>query len=335
VTLVPLAQLSGRRDELQSALAADQARAAGFLSDASQKLRDAAAILVAQRDKWQSAPLTEELSAIDVIASQIDDVDRSLKALSSLRRRGFSGFFQRFSDRRQREQLISQRNRLAADVAVHLESVGERAPSATVPDADALLTTARAERREASAAAAEAETARTERDRLEAEIRRRQDAQSKLGFDSLWLAAWLTQNDPPAIETPVALQRGEAGWLNVPAVLSRQTTRTRWAGGSQGVSIPVGHTGIRYRVGSFSGHPIQSTVIADVDRGSLVLTNQRLVFVGQLRSVTIALKHIVHVEAYTDALAVFQDRRETPDFFKMSAPQYLLLYLNFAINRQH
>lgn len=74
-------------------------------------------------------------------------------------------------------------------------------------------------------------------------------------------------------------------------------------------------------------------MLKDLDAGQLVLTNQRLVFIGRLRSVTIGLPHIVHIEAYTDALGVFQDKRETPDFFKLEKPQYVLFYINYALSR--
>jgi len=96
----------------------------------------------------------------------------------------------------------------------------------------------------------------------------------------------------------------EEAYVSVPAVLARQTTRTRYSGGSQGFSFPIGHTGIRYRVGSFSGHPIQSSSITDVDEGTLVLSNMRIAFIGKLKSVVTQLPKLVHIESYNDALAV-------------------------------
>ncbi len=36
---------------------------------------------------------------------------------------------------------------------------------------------------------------------------------------------------------------------------------------------------------------------------------------------------------YGDALGVLQDNRQTPDIFKLTTPQYVLLYLNHALNR--
>ena len=117
-------------------------------------------------------------------------------------------------------------------------------------------------------------------------------------------------------------------------MLSRLATRTRYVGGSHGVSFPIGHTGIRYRVGSFSGRPVQSTSVTDIDDGTLVLTNLRIAFIGKAKSVVTQLAKIVHVESYTDALAVFQEGRENPNFYKLGSPQYFLLYLNWLLDHQ-
>jgi hypothetical protein len=110
-------------------------------------------------------------------------------------------------------------------------------------------------------------------------------------------------------------------------------TRTTYVGASQGVSIPIGHTGIRYRVGTFHGQPVQQTSLSQVDSGQLVLTNRRIVFIGSQKSVLTSLEKIVHVEQYTDALAVFQEGRENPDYYLVTSPAYFLLYLNWCLGQ--
>jgi len=334
VTLEPLDELTERRDQMIARARDLDAHAAHLISDAASKARDGAGFLVAQRSLWDTAALGAQLAEIDTVSQRIDQIDGQLGAISGRARRGFSGFFERFGDRQNRVGLIKQRDQLAAQVASTLLAIGERAPERTIPDADALLVRARQEREEATALTAQSSEAQGTIKGMNDEIGRRNDAIGKLGFDALWTAAWLKGNEPAPIESPLTLKRGELAWICVGAILSRQTTRTQWTGSSQGLSFPIGHTGIRYRVGSFRGHPIQTSLIKDLGTGSLVLTNQRLVFIGQVKSVTIALSHIVHVEAYTDALAMFQDKKEAPDFFKLQAPQYVLFYLNYALSRQ-
>ena len=99
------------------------------------------------------------------------------------------------------------------------------------------------------------------------------------------------------------------------------------------MSFPIGHTGIRYRVGTFRGHPVRETELVDVDTGSLVLTSARLAFVGAAKSVVVLYTKLLHVEAYSDALAVFREGRENPDFFRLTQPAWVLFNLNYLLSR--
>ena len=58
----------------------------------------------------------------------------------------------------------------------------------------------------------------------------------------------------------------------------------------------------------------------------------RIAFIEKLKSVITQLPKLVHVELYNDALSVFQEGRENPNFYKINAPQYFLLYLNWIID---
>lgn len=333
VSLESVDQLVARRDSLSSLVSDLDTRSTNLQEEAAGRFRDGAAYLVAQRSMWDAAGAADLLSQIDRLTAQVDDVDRQLADVKAVSRRGLRGFFKSLGDRQRTAHLRKQRNLLAGQVSVALTAIGMQAPLTTTPEADALLGPARQQAAEAATLRERSQVAAAAIVSIKEEIDRRQEAINKLGFDSLWLAAWLQNHEPAAVESPVALHRGEVAWLASEAVLSRQATRTRWTGSSQGVSFPIGHTGIRYRVGAFRGHPVQTMVIQDLDSGSLVLTNQRLVFVGHLKSVAIALQQIVHVEAYTDGLGVFRDTRESPDFFKVHSPQYVLFFINYALSR--
>jgi hypothetical protein len=153
-----------------------------------------------------------------------------------------------------------------------------------------------------------------------------------MGFDSLYAAAYFTRYGPSPLDNPpLIVKSGERAYLAVPATLARMATRTHYVGGSQGFSFPVGHTGIRYRVGTFRGHPVHEAAISDVDTGTLVLTNLRLAFVGRTKSVAVPYTKLMHVEAYSDALAVFNERRENPDFYKIGQPKWVLFHINWLL----
>jgi hypothetical protein len=333
VTLEGLEQLSARRDFLVAQIKHAATHLQQMSSDVNQKGREAGAILLATRALWDTSAVRQQLSTIDAVTARIDQTATRIARLDERRRHGLGGLLERFADRRERAASRAERRRQDAELTACLQVLSRQAPETTVPDADRLLEMLRNVRNRCSGVRQQQTANEAELSQLDDEIRRRREAISKLGFDAPWTAAWLQSNEPAAIDSPVQLKSGEIAWLSAPATLSRPTAQTHWTGSSRGVSFPIGHTGIRYRVGSFRGHPIQSTVIQNVDSGDLVLTNGRLVFVGRLHSVVIPLGDVVHVEAYTDALGVFQDNRQTPDFFKVTTPQHVLFYLNYALNR--
>ena len=122
-------------------------------------------------------------------------------------------------------------------------------------------------------------------------------------------------------------------FMVVPATLARRQTRRQWVGGSQGFSFPIGHTGIRYRVGSFHGHPIEQQSLGKLDTGTLVVTNQRIAFIGQVKSTSTPFAKLLHVECYSDAVAVFLEGRENPDFYLTAQPKYVLFMINWFLNQ--
>ena len=166
-----------------------------------------------------------------------------------------------------------------------------------------------------------------------AELKRRTDAEREMGFDAPYTAAYLKTYGPPEVQSPLVLKRGERACMVAPATLARQQTRRQWVGGNQGFSFPIGHTGIRYRVGSFHGHPIQQQFLGKLDFGTLVISNQRIAFIGKVKSTSVPFAKLLHVECYADAVAVFQEGRENPDFYLTAQPKYALFMINWFLNQ--
>ena len=82
------------------------------------------------------------------------------------------------------------------------------------------------------------------------------------------------------------LKAGEAVFLTVTGagLVEERRGPGQWKGSSQGFSIPVGSIhgrSIRYRVGATRGHIVQGTPVPTaIDRGTLYVTNQRVIFQG-------------------------------------------------------
>jgi len=155
-----------------------------------------------------------------------------------------------------------------------------------------------------------------------------------MGFDSLYTAAVLQTAGAQPVDAPLVLKSRERAYLAEPATLARMVTRTHYVGGSSGFSFPIGHTGIRYRVGRFSGHPVQQQALNRLDTGTFVLTDQRVAYVGRTKSTSVPLAKLLHLEIYDDALSIAREGKENPDFYLMDKPKYAAFLLNWLLARQ-
>ena len=287
---------------------------------------------MAHKTEWDTSAIADQIAAATKPQTDVSNLpSRSWNSPASPHT-GVGGFLHSLTDGHHEHELEAQRSKVLDQLKAALATFVEQVPVKTIPEADAMRADAQLQLAQAKSLIDEQHGKIEAGKAVADEIQRRQDAIKVMGFDSLYTAAWLQTHGPAHVASPLALKPKEEAYVSVPAVLARQTTRTRYSGGSQGFSFPIGHTGIRYRVGSFSGHPIQRSSITDVDEGTLVLSNMRIAFIGKLKSVVTQLPKLVHIESYNDALAVFQEGRENPNFYKISAPQYFLFYVNWILD---
>ena len=321
-------QLNQLAAEAKQALQSSEAP----IANAKLKVEQAGELLMANKTGWDITAVTNQVTAATQLQAEVSQLNQQIQELASRSHSGLGGFLHSLTDGHREHELEAQRFKVLDQLHAAIDTFVEQAPVKTIPEADALRADAQLQLAQAKSLIDE-QHAKIEAGKAVAdEIQRRQAAMKVMGFDSLYTAAWLQTHGPARVSSPLALKPKEEAYVSVPAVLARQTTRTRYSGGSQGFSFPIGHTGIRYRVGSFSGHPIQSSSITDVDEGTLVLSNMRIAFIGKLKSVVTQLPKLVHIESYNDALAVFQEGRENPNFYKISAPQYFLFYVNWILD---
>jgi hypothetical protein len=180
-------------------------------------------------------------------------------------------------------------------------------------------------RKEAAATSAEVAS-------LQSELKERMSVFGKSGFDPYHAMARLVSEGPTPRQAPLELRRGEVVYFTTDTALARMQRRTRYEGTSQSISIPLGH-GFRYRIGGFQGQPVSTQVLSKLDQGTLVVTTQRLVFVGTLKSVMVPLPKILNVEPYKDAIGVFREGRENPEFFLAPNAPEVYFYVEWVLQR--
>lgn len=135
---------------------------------------------------------------------------------------------------------------------------------------------------------------------------------SALEFDTTSQAAmdrarglWALENEPLApMDCSIILARGETCYWEAPAAAAEQRSRTvavNYAGPTASFKIMPG---VRYRVGSIASQRVTRDYEHSFGVGSLVITDRRIVWLGQERTITIKLASIVDLQAYLDALEI-------------------------------
>lgn len=92
----------------------------------------------------------------------------------------------------------------------------------------------------------------------------------------------------------IVLGPGEALFYKVTgAALLDSRSTGHWEGASSGFSFPIGD-GVRYRVGATRGHYAQGEpVLAAIDRGTLYITDHRVIFTGPKQTREVAFAKLV------------------------------------------
>jgi hypothetical protein len=110
----------------------------------------------------------------------------------------------------------------------------------------------------------------------------------------------------------VILKKGELCHVSMPASLLEERVVSRnYAGGSRGVSVRI-MKGVSYRVGQQKGQMTSQTGLITVSKGYFVVTNQRLVFSGDRKSVNTPFDKLLDLHLFSDGLNFSSSLRQKP-----------------------
>jgi hypothetical protein len=334
VTLLELGALRARVQALESERDKAASDAMSLRALAEGLWVQVGSTLITKPDQWSPSPQGADLLQQAVsLSGKVAADDSELDSIRAAEHGGIGGLAGKLGTWSERRKLSSERTNLESQLQPLLSQVARQNPQANLPEIDSIreqAVNADAQAQELEQHAASLSTAVP---LSKEELERRSDAELAMGFDAPYLGAYLKTHGPPVVQSPLILKRGEQASAVVTATFARRQTRRQWVGGSQGFSFPIGHTGIRYRVGSFHGHPIEQQSLTNLDTGKLVITNQRIAFIGQGKSTSIPFAKLLHVECYSDAVAVFLEGRENPVFYLMSQPKYALFMINWFLNQ--
>jgi len=118
---------------------------------------------------------------------------------------------------------------------------------------------------------------------------------------------------------PLNLTPGERALLVLPLtdlfeVTTATTRRGTWGGPTFRVT-----KGFWYRLGSSQSVTERRQNIRNVDQGTLVVTNDRLAFIGAVRTISARWNKIIGVDALADAVGVHFEGQNRPIYFQPSS----------------
>lgn len=106
---------------------------------------------------------------------------------------------------------------------------------------------------------------------------------------------------------PFNLQKSEKlVWIFRDVDYYEEKTKTRYIGGSQGISIRMAK-GLYFRTGAFQGERVQTSETIHIDTGLLGVTNKHIYFVGPLKKFRINYNKIVSFEPFSNGIGVQRD----------------------------
>ena len=332
MTLAPIGDLQSRASQWRDWAATTRAAAQSLRSQAEDRWANAGAILVARGSEWPvPANVQATLQQAAALIVQITADDQTTASLKE--RESSAGLLGRIGVSHQEHALERDRSKSAGRLRSLLIPIARSAPAATISEADEERKAAVDLETQAGILDAQIRDADAWASACDGEVGRRKDALKAMGFDSLYEAAVLRTSGAPPVDSPLVLKSGERAYLSVPATLARMVRKTRYVGGSSGFSFPIGHTGIRYRVGSFSGQPVHQESLTKLDAGTFIVTNQRVAYVGRTKSTSVTVAKIMHVEVYNDGLSIAREGKENPDFYLMPNPKHAVFLLNWVLGK--
>ena len=98
--------------------------------------------------------------------------------------------------------------------------------------------------------------------------------------------------------------------------------RTRYVGGSQGVSVRI-VKGMSYRVGNHRGEKVQEEYTQSVGYGDLYITTKNVIFCGE-KPIKIPLNKILSIKEYSNGTGIIKDGANPKQYTFLGITPYII-----------
>lgn len=119
----------------------------------------------------------------------------------------------------------------------------------------------------------------------------------------------------PTDGCPVILKRGEELVVVLPNITFKEPRSVRTSYGSYGGPTVRLMKGVSFRLGGASHRSTSHDEITTIDRGTLTITNKRLIYTGSQKTLNYNLSKILSITEYKDAIVIQKENKQKTEIF--------------------
>lgn len=119
----------------------------------------------------------------------------------------------------------------------------------------------------------------------------------------------------PTRDCPIILKRAEEAVLVLPNITFKEPRAVRTSvGGYAGPTIRIAK-GISFRLGGGTSRSVSHDEIKTIDKGTLTITNKRLIFTGSMKTLNYNLSKILSITDFKDGIGIQRDNKQKTEYF--------------------
>ena len=119
----------------------------------------------------------------------------------------------------------------------------------------------------------------------------------------------------PTRDCPIILKRAEEAVLVLPNITFKEPRAVHTSvGGYAGPTIRIAK-GISFRLGGGTSRSVSHDEIKTIDKGTLTITNKRLIFTGSMKTLNYNLSKILSITDFKDGIGIQRDNKQKTEYF--------------------
>ena len=119
----------------------------------------------------------------------------------------------------------------------------------------------------------------------------------------------------PVSNCSIILKKDEKPAIVIPDVTLKEPRSVRTSTGTYGGPSFRVSKGVSFKLGGGQSRSVSHEEIMDVDTGILTITNKRLVFTGQKKTINYNLNKIISITPYSEGVGIQRENKQKTEYF--------------------